>query len=141
MTATPWFRLTDSRSGGLQVTHGFPLAPNPLFTSPMPFAHENRAGLEDQSLTSVASSFTSIARNIPAELLAGNVGVHGDAADREKEVDVLMSDEGVQKIARWLSDWHLLRFLTDCGMFEEVGPSYSTEVVSRHLADDFALPE
>lgn len=103
-----------------QVTHGFPVSPNPLFTSPSPFAHENRAGLEDQTLSSVASSFMSFAKEIPAELLSGNVGVHGEAADKEKEVDVLISDEGVQKIARWLSDWHLLRFLTDCGMFEEV---------------------
>ena len=77
----------------------------------------------------------SIARDIPSELLSGNVGVHGEAADKEKEVDVLMSDEGVQKIARWLSDWHLLRFLTDCGMFEEV------RVLAAIYAKRTCLPE
>ncbi|POY73659.1 hypothetical protein BMF94_3194 [Rhodotorula taiwanensis] len=119
----------------VNVTHGFPVSPNPLFTSPSPFAHENRAGLEDQTLSSVASSFMSFAKEIPAELLSGNVGVHGEAADKEKEVDVLMSDEGVQKIARWLSDWHLLRFLTDCGMFEESDLRLMCQIATKRPTD------
>ncbi|GAA5955583.1 hypothetical protein JCM8115_006796 [Rhodotorula mucilaginosa] len=119
----------------VNVTHGFPVSPNPLFTTPSPFAHENRAGLEDQSLSAVASSFMSIAKDIPSELLSGNVGVHGEAADKEKEVDVLMSDEGVQKIARWLSDWHLLRFLTDCGMFEEADLRLMCQIATTKASD------
>ncbi|BGP61695.1 hypothetical protein NBRC10512_002860 [Rhodotorula toruloides] len=103
----------------VNVTHGFPVSPNPLFTSPTPFTHENRAGLQDQTLSSVASSFLALAKDIPAELLSGTVGTNADPGEREKELEVLSADEGVEKVARWLSDWHLLRFLTDCGMFEE----------------------
>lgn len=105
---------------GRQVTHGFPVSPNPLFTSPAPFTHENRAGLQDQTLSSVASSFVALAKDIPSELLSGTVGTNADPGERDKELEVLVANEGVGKVARWLSDWHLLRFLTDCGMFEEV---------------------
>ncbi|BGO98579.1 Nuclear protein localization protein 4 [Rhodotorula toruloides] len=103
----------------VNVTHGFPVSPNPLFTSPTPFTHENRAGLQDQTLSSVASSLVALAKDIPAELLSGTVGTNADPGEREKELEVLSADEGVGKVARWLSDWHLLRFLTDCGMFED----------------------
>ncbi|GAA6031144.1 hypothetical protein JCM8097_004025 [Rhodosporidiobolus ruineniae] len=92
----------------VNVTHGFPLSPSPLFTSPSPFAIENRAGLQDQTLPSAASSFAALVRDVPAELLSGGAGE-----------EVLIENEGVAKVARWLSDWHLLRFLADCGMFEE----------------------
>ncbi|BGP15193.1 nuclear protein localization protein 4 [Rhodosporidiobolus nylandii] len=97
----------------VNVTHGFPLQPNPLFTSLSPFTVENRTGLQDQTLSSVASSLMSVARDIPSELLAGSLG------QSDEEVEVLMSNEGVLKVARWMSDWHLLRFLAECGMFEE----------------------
>ncbi|GAA6062563.1 hypothetical protein JCM10212_004876 [Sporobolomyces blumeae] len=103
----------------VNVSHGFPVSPNPLFTSPTPFAHENRAGLSDQTLSSVASSFMSIARTVPADLLSGQTGLVGDEATKNKDLEALVQNEGVVKIAKWLSDWHLLRFLADCGMFDE----------------------
>ncbi|GAA5970520.1 hypothetical protein JCM11641_007337 [Rhodosporidiobolus odoratus] len=92
----------------VNVTHGFPLTPIPLFTSPTPFIHENRPGLQTQTLSSAASSFLTAAKDIPHDLLSGQVGVEG-----------MMENENVGQVARWVSDWHLLRFLADTGLFEE----------------------
>ncbi|GAA5897251.1 hypothetical protein JCM6882_001827 [Rhodosporidiobolus microsporus] len=98
----------------VNVTHGFPLSPSPLFTTPTPFAAPNRPGLEDQTLSSACSSLMALARQVdPPELLAGAAGT-GDSA-----AEVLSANEAVGKVARWVSDWGLLRFLAECGMFEE----------------------
>ncbi|GAA5823532.1 hypothetical protein JCM11251_000669 [Rhodosporidiobolus azoricus] len=98
----------------VNVTHGFPLSPSPLFTTPSSFAAPNRPGLEDQTLSSACSSLMSFARQVdPPELLAGAAGTGEDAAE------VLMANEAVRKVAMWMSDWGLLRFLAECGMFEE----------------------
>ncbi|GAA6004963.1 hypothetical protein JCM11491_002291 [Sporobolomyces phaffii] len=105
----------------VNVSHGFPLSPNPLFTSPTPFTHENRTGLSDQTLSAVSAAFVSISRSIAPHLLSGTVGVGHDLSEDEKNkgLEALVTDEGIVKLKHWLSDWHLLRFLADCGMIEE----------------------
>ncbi|BGP47282.1 nuclear protein localization protein 4 [Rhodotorula kratochvilovae] len=99
----------------VNVTHGFPKNPSPRFVSPRPFAVENRAGLQDQTLASAAGALLALVKDSPPELLSG--AVPPDAGD--KELDVLAADAGARAVAQWLSDWHLLRFLADCGMFDE----------------------
>ncbi|GAA5994194.1 nuclear protein localization protein 4 [Rhodotorula paludigena] len=129
----------------VNVTHGFPNQPTPLFTTPTPFTHENRAGLQDQTLASAAGALVALVKDTPHELLAGAVG----AGAEDAQLDVLVSDEGVLKVARWLSDWHLLRFLADCGMFDEndlrtmcriatLRPSSTSITSSRELARELA---
>ncbi|GAA5967365.1 hypothetical protein JCM3765_000502 [Sporobolomyces pararoseus] len=105
----------------VNVSHGFPVSPNPLFTTTTPFTHENRTGLSDQTLSSVSSSFISITRQISSpELLSGSSGQSEvNEEEKNKGLERLVSDQGVMKFKNWLSDWHLLRFLADCGMFEE----------------------
>ncbi|GAA5975266.1 hypothetical protein JCM5350_000215 [Sporobolomyces pararoseus] len=106
----------------VNVSHGFPVSPNPLFTTPTPFTHENRTGLSDQTLSSVSTSFISITREIssPELLLSGTIG-QSETTEEEKNkgLEALVKDRGIIKFKNWLSDWHLLRFLADCGMFEE----------------------
>jgi nuclear protein localization family protein 4 len=76
----------------LQLTHGFPNDPNPLFQN-ISFPIENRT----QTSQSIEKAI---------DLLSPAVA----KADAEQKTAV----EGV------LSDWHLLFFLTQCGMFDEV---------------------
>lgn len=83
----------------LQLTHGFPNDPNPLFQN-IAFPIENRPGIETQSIEK--------AIDLLAPILS-KTG-HGGAMD---EVQRALA-EGV------LSDWHLVFFLAQCGMFEEV---------------------
>ncbi|GAA5892590.1 nuclear protein localization protein 4 [Sporobolomyces salmoneus] len=105
----------------VNVSHGFPVSPNPLFTSPTPFVPENRPGLSDQTLSSVSSTFMSIYRSLSSpDLVSGQLNLEGlPEEEKTKGLEALVSDEGVMKLKNWFSDWHLLRFLADCGMFEE----------------------
>jgi len=118
-----------------QVSHGFPLSPNPLFTSPTPFTPENRTGLSDQTLSSVASSFVSISRQISHDLQTNYDAAEEEEEEKNKRLEALLKDQGVMKFKHWLSDWHLLRFLLDCGMFEEVSCSPALSLsLSFHLS-------
>ncbi|KAG1757330.1 NPL4 family-domain-containing protein [Suillus lakei] len=66
----------------VNVTHGFPQSPSPLFRSNQ-FAIENRPGLEDQRIEDLSDNpLTS-------------------TSDASKRLE----------LAKWLSDWHLLGFL------------------------------
>lgn len=85
-----------------QLTHGFPLSPNPLFVSDK-FPIENRPGLHDQSVNVLCTQLGSV---VPAGSLPG-------------DLDTTTKD----KVARMLSDWHLLYFLANSGMLEDVSVS------------------
>ncbi|KAF8446167.1 NPL4 family-domain-containing protein [Boletus edulis BED1] len=74
----------------VNVTHGFPQAPNPMFQS-TEFAIENRPGLEDQQVQSILSSLNRLVGTPSSE----------DMRDGTKRLEV----------AKWLSDWHLIAFL------------------------------
>lgn len=118
----------------VNVTHGFPKTPAPRFVSPKPFVTENRAGLEDQTLARACGALVALLGGddgASGELLRGAVG----PAAGDEELDVLAGDKGARAVAQWLSDWHLLRFLTDCGMFDEVR-ALSPVSTSRPHADD-----
>ena len=119
----------------VNVTHGFPLKPNPRFVSSTPFVKENRAGLEDQTLARACGALAAQLGGADAvsEIVRGGAGINAQTPS-DDELDVVAADKGAKAVAAWLSDWHLLRFLTDCGMFDEVRP------LSLFLSLSFSLP-
>lgn len=88
----------------LQVTHGFPVKPSPLFLSNS-FPIENRPGLHDQSMELVISQLGGILR-----------GCDGEVTDSST-----WPPRTKQQVAKWLSDWHLVAFLCMQGIFSLVG--------------------
>lgn len=73
----------------LNVTHGFPQNPSPLFRS-TGFAIENRPGLENQQVESALSALDRL----------GAPSIQ-ESRDLSKRIE----------LAKWLSDWHLVTFL------------------------------
>lgn len=88
---------------GLQLTHGFPAQPNPLFVSKK-FPIENRAGMEDQSQQAVLSKIRELKAKLPEDPAAV-------LASREKGKAKESDVEALLDVARWASDWHLLAYL------------------------------
>ncbi|GLB36468.1 putative NPL4 family, putative zinc binding region [Lyophyllum shimeji] len=84
----------------LNVTHGFPQNPSPIFRSTR-YNIENRPGLEDQSIEQVLSTL--------AELDAPNIQDSriSPPGDTHKRIE----------LAKWLSDWHLIAFLGTTQLF------------------------
>ncbi|KAF8624850.1 hypothetical protein AX15_005730 [Amanita polypyramis BW_CC] len=78
----------------VNVTHGFPQNPAPLFRSTQ-FPIENRQGLEDQSLEIVLKRLTQLEPSSIEDSRNSNSGV----AHKRRA------------LAEWLSDWHLITFL------------------------------
>ncbi|KAJ6604270.1 NPL4 family-domain-containing protein [Mycena vulgaris] len=84
----------------VNVTHGFPQNPSPLFQSSK-FSIENRPGLEDQRVENVISTLSTLdAPNIVDSRIAKPGEAHKRAA-----------------LAAWLSDWHLVAFLDTTQLF------------------------
>jgi len=79
----------------VNVTHGFPQAPAPIFRS-IRFPIENRPGLEDQTVDRVMSELSKL-----------------------KAPDVHPGEESYKKreLALWLSDFHLVSFLQTTQLF------------------------
>ncbi|KAF8078317.1 NPL4 family-domain-containing protein [Lyophyllum atratum] len=84
----------------LNVTHGFPQNPSPIFRSTR-FNIENRPGLEDQRVEQVLSTL--------ATLDAPNI--HDSRTAQPGETQKRM------ELAKWLSDWHLVAFLGTTQLF------------------------
>ncbi|KAF7339992.1 hypothetical protein MVEN_01916900 [Mycena venus] len=84
----------------VNVTHGFPQNPSPLFQSAR-FAIENRPGLEDQRVESVIST---LARLDAPNIVDSRIAKPGEAHKRTA-------------LAAWLSDWHLVAFLDTTQLF------------------------
>ncbi|KIR37157.1 nuclear protein localization protein 4 [Cryptococcus deuterogattii MMRL2647] len=84
----------------VNITHGFPLAPSPLFLSNA-FPTENRPGLHDQSMQVVITQLAALLKNSDAEI--GDTGTWPGRIKKDVE--------------RWLSDWHLVTFLCMQGLF------------------------
>ncbi|KAJ7693672.1 NPL4 family-domain-containing protein [Mycena rosella] len=84
----------------VNVTHGFPQNPSPLFQSSK-FAIENRPGLEDQRVESVISA---LARLDAPNIVDSRSAKPGEAHKR-------------RELAAWLSDWHLVAFLDTTQLF------------------------
>lgn len=78
----------------VNVTHGFPQTPSPLFRSNQ-FAIENRPGLEDQHIEDVLRTLAKLGA---PQLSDSPLTSTSDASKR-------------LELAKWLSDWHLLAFL------------------------------
>ncbi|KAH7924017.1 polyubiquitin-tagged protein recognition complex, Npl4 component [Leucogyrophana mollusca] len=86
----------------VNVTHGFPQNPSPLFRSSK-FAIENRPGLEDQRVESVLSSLSQLGA---PDIQDSRHAASGDAQKR-------------LELAKWLSDWHLVAFLGTTQLFSQ----------------------
>ena len=83
-----------------QITHGFPLDPSPLFRSSDPFPIENRHGMEEQTTNKLFSKL-------------GKLGAPLIVDSRiEASFD---SRRAREKVAKWLSDWHLLAYWNQVG--------------------------
>jgi nuclear protein localization family protein 4 len=85
------------------VTHGFPQNPSPIFNSTQ-FKIENRAGMEDQTLSNVMSQLLSLEA---PDIHDSRTAKPGEAHKRIE-------------LARWLSDWHLIVFLGTTQLVSEV---------------------
>ncbi|KAI6153385.1 NPL4 family-domain-containing protein [Pisolithus tinctorius] len=72
----------------VNVTHGFPQNPSPLFRSTN-FAIENRPGLEDQQVENLLGSLNQLSASTQGSRQLSNR----------------------VELAKWLSDWHLIAFL------------------------------
>ncbi|KAI5449687.1 nuclear protein localization protein 4 [Naganishia albida] len=99
----------------VNLTHGFPNDPNPLFQN-IAFPIENRPGIESQSIEKAI------------DLLAPVLKTDGAQMDEMQRALA----EGV------LSDWHLVFFLAQCGMFEEVQAKLIARVAVAHETGDHA---
>ncbi|KAJ3480414.1 hypothetical protein NLJ89_g12280 [Agrocybe chaxingu] len=79
----------------VNVTHGFPQTPAPLFRSAA-FSIENRPGLEDQTVDNTMATLNRLeAPSLPA------------GSESYKKLE----------LAKWLSDWHLVAFLETTQLF------------------------
>ncbi|KAI0359004.1 polyubiquitin-tagged protein recognition complex Npl4 component [Trametes cingulata] len=84
----------------VNVTHGFPQSPSPLFRS-VQYKIENRPGLEDQSIEDVLRQLAQIqAYDVPES-------AHGGELQKR------------QSLAKFISDWHLIAFLGTTGLISE----------------------
>ncbi|KAH0590327.1 hypothetical protein H2248_000487 [Termitomyces sp. 'cryptogamus'] len=98
----------------LNVTHGFPQNPSPIFKSSQ-FKIENRPGLEDQSVENVMTTLQSLdAPNIPESRFARP----GEFQKRKE-------------LATYLSDWHLVAFLGSSQLFSPEDMKVFVQTVSR----------
>ncbi|KAJ9092349.1 hypothetical protein QFC21_006849 [Naganishia friedmannii] len=108
-------------SSNYALTHGFPNDPNPLFQN-VAFPIENRTGIENQSIEKAIDLLA------PAMGSAAGGGPLGEA-DKAKAEAVL-------------SDWHLLYFFAQCGMFDETQTKLIARVAVAHgTGDHVALDE
>ncbi|KAF9452572.1 polyubiquitin-tagged protein recognition complex, Npl4 component [Macrolepiota fuliginosa MF-IS2] len=107
----------------VNVTHGFPQNPSPLFSSAQ-FKIENRPGLEDQTLDSVMSQLL--------KLDAPNI--HDSRTSKPGEAHKRI------ELAKWLSDWHLITFLgTTQLVSDEDLKLIMRTVTDPKLAEDITL--
>ncbi|KAJ9102892.1 hypothetical protein QFC19_004622 [Naganishia cerealis] len=104
----------------VNLTHGFPNDPNPLFQN-IAFPIENRTGIENQSIEKAIDLLAPAM----ATVRGGRLG----------ETERVMA-EAV------LSDWHLLFFFAQCGMFDEAQTKLLARVAVAHeTGDHVALDE
>ncbi|KAL0950742.1 hypothetical protein HGRIS_007515 [Hohenbuehelia grisea] len=83
----------------VNVTHGFPQNPSPVFKSSK-FSIENRQGIEEQQVEQVMATL----RDLDAPNIQSSSASPGDAHKR-------------LELAKWLSDWHLVAFLGTTQLF------------------------
>ncbi|KAK4702731.1 nuclear protein localization protein 4, partial [Phenoliferia sp. Uapishka_3] len=118
----------------VNVTHGFPKQPNPLFISETAFTIENRAGVQEQSMPLVASRFLAAAKDISPAILDGSVSPSSDEKGKGKETDL----EQARSIVKWLSDWHLLAYLESLGIFDPADVKLMARIGSSKSLEDLA---
>ncbi|BEI83557.1 hypothetical protein CcaverHIS002_0401610 [Cutaneotrichosporon cavernicola] len=99
----------------VNITHGFPVSPNPLFLVSN-FPVENRPGLSDQSLEIVIRELLKILKSSDLE-----VSDTGTWPARIKD-----------EVERWLSDWHLVTFLCMHGSFSADEQRLVCQVATAH---------
>ncbi|PWN40260.1 putative NPL4-nuclear protein localization factor and ER translocation component [Ceraceosorus guamensis] len=110
----------------VNVTHGFPNEPKPLFLSSK-FPIENRQGLHDQDLGRACSSLAAVLGN--EEMLP--LAVIGEGLKGKERDEDLRRRE---KLVGVLSDWHLVAFLETCGILGTDDMSALCKVATVHDA-------
>ncbi|KAK0538689.1 nuclear protein localization protein 4 [Tilletia horrida] len=112
----------------VNVTHGFPNNPSPLFLS-SDFPIENRPGLHDQSSEKALALVSSALQGAELHPLAQT----GDADAKGKGRAV---DDGTmevrKRLVRALSDWHLFAFLDTSPLLEPGDIDVLANVVASH---------
>ncbi|TFY76634.1 hypothetical protein EWM64_g7379 [Hericium alpestre] len=101
----------------VNVTHGFPQNPSPLFKSSN-FPIENRPGLEDQNIQAVLRTLS--------DLHAPEIQHSSQDHDTHRRFQVM----------KWLSDWHLIIFLGTSGLFSADDMKVLARVASAPSLDD-----
>ncbi|KAF8577856.1 polyubiquitin-tagged protein recognition complex Npl4 component [Ramaria rubella] len=105
----------------VNVTHGFPKNPAPLFRSTA-FPIENRPGLEDQDIQHVLQELNRIRA---FEVVDSGHGMTPEAISSR------------MRLAHWLSDWHLISFL---GTVDFFSPAELSVLVRTASAPDLEDP-
>ena len=101
-----------------QITHGFPVDPNPLFLSSA-FPIENRPGLHDQSLDLVIKQLSTLLKS------TGSENASPESWSEKTKTD----------IGKWLSDWHLLAFICMQGLLSLVSILLLLGTAMRNVDD------
>ncbi|CAD6957303.1 unnamed protein product [Tilletia laevis] len=108
----------------VNVTHGFPNKPSPLFLS-SEFPIENRPGLHDQSTDRALAIISKALQGAELHPLgAADAKGKGKADDGTAEVRM--------RLVKALSDWHLFAFLSTCGLLEQTDMDVLAKVVTSH---------
>ncbi|SCV70841.1 BQ2448_3603 [Microbotryum intermedium] len=125
----------------VNVTNGFPLAPSPMFITERPFAIESRAGLQDQTMASAASTFTTLAKDLSPNQIG--YAAHEEADDatsssssKGKEKEGTSDGDAAGPVIKWLSDWHLLAFLdqSDVELMAQIAKTKDAATLRRLFA-------
>lgn len=106
----------------VNVTHGFPNSPDPLFQSHA-FPIENRPGLHDQSMEVVVRDLMKILK--ASDLEVGDTGTWPQRIKAE--------------VAKWLSDYHLVNFLCMQGPFSADEQKLITKAATAHHHPENAM--
>lgn len=106
----------------VNITHGFPNDPDPLFLS-QNFPVENRPGLHDQSMEVVVRELLRILQTSDLDV--------SDTATWPARIK--------QEVAKWLSDWHLVSFLCMHGPFSDDEQKLIAQVATAHHHPEHAM--
>lgn len=94
------------------------------------FPIENRQGLHDQSLNAVFPKVNQLLGQLDSSSQFDREGFEMvSSADKGK--GKASQEEAYVEIANWLADWHLIVFLSTCGIFETAEIKLITQIAAK----------